>query len=60
MQIDGRLRNVEQATAELRGRVSQLPTTMQVFTYMRGLLGFAVALLGVAVAFVRLFIGCLL
>ena len=42
--------------AELRGKLSQLPTTIQVFTYMIGLLGFAIALGGAVFGMARYFL----
>ncbi len=43
-----RLREVELALAEVKGRTSQLPTVAQMFTCMGALLAFVVALFGSA------------
>ena len=62
--MDERLRRIETEAlpklsaelAELRGNVSQLPTTIQVYTYMIGLLGFAIALGGAVFGMARYFL----
>lgn len=58
VKVDDRIRKIEadglpgiaKEIAELKGRVSQLPTTMQVFTYMGGLIGLTVVIGGVVIA----------
>ena len=54
--MDDRLRGVELGVAELKGRVSELPTTMLVFTHMLGLLGGVVAIMGLTLAVGRFLI----
>ena len=54
--FDDRLRGVELGVAELKGRVTELPTTIQVFNHMLGLLGGVVAVIGVNLAVGRFLI----
>jgi hypothetical protein len=42
-----------ESLAELKGRVSQLPTTMAIFTYMTGLVALSATLFGMGLAVLK-------
>jgi len=51
--MDASSRTMERDVSELRGRVSQLPTTMNVFVYMGSLVALVCAVIGLTLGFLK-------